>query len=150
VAIGPRARYEASGRVVVVATLQGVIGFASAVVGLGPLIGGGGPAERVVGGIGMVFGAVMMVAALVVGLRLGPARTAGLLGGVVTCALGVLIVVLAWESVGACHAPGRSPQPCYVVVGGVAVAGFTVAGVGAASVSIVRRSRPEAFRRGRR
>lgn len=137
----------ASGRIVVVAGLQGAIGAASAVVGLGPLLEQAELGERAVGLGGIALGTVMVLAALSLGLRRGPARALGLAGALSMVTLGFLVVLLSATSLGTCDARNDQEMACRVVIAAISVVGVAIAATGAASVVILRRARLDAFRR---
>ena len=149
-AIGPEARDMASGRLVVAAGLIGAIGFAAIVLGFGPIVVGAGPTERAIGTLAIGLGVLMMLAAISLALRLGPARRLGMASGVAAILLGLLVAVAAIASLGSCETRASGAAGCSVVVAGTAAVGLSVVAAGAGCTVVIRRAPPAALRRHRR
>jgi hypothetical protein len=149
-AIGPEARDMASGRLVVAAGLIGAIGFAAVVLGSGPIVVAAGPTERAIGTLAIGLGIFMMVAAISLALRLGPAKRLGIASGVAAILLGVLVTIAAIASMGSCEARASGEAGCSVVVAGTAAVGLGVVAAGAGCTLVIRRAPPAALRRNRR
>jgi hypothetical protein len=149
VAIGPEARRAASGRIVVVATLQGTLGAASLVVGLGPRVSGAPPMTQAVGLASIVLGTILIIGAVALGLRTRHARLLGLAGAIATVLVGLLVFAAALASEDDCVRSNGPSSACALLLGAVEVAGLSVTAAGLASAVVIHRARPQAFRRHR-
>lgn len=148
VAIGPDSRNMASGRVVVIAVLDGALGVMAIVGGIGPQVTSSEPPVREVGLLGIAMGLALVAAGITLALRTPFARTCGAVGGIVATLLGFLVVGLSLASFGEC-APANGGA-CELVVGGIAVVGGAIAAFGVASTRVVSGAPAAAFRRDRK
>jgi hypothetical protein len=150
-AIGPESRRMASGRIVVVAVVQGALGTAAVLVGLGPLMQPAEPVEEAVAVVAIGLGCVSIVAGITLGLRLRAARGLGIAGGVATVLLGLILAELTRSSLEDCQTRGEAAGPCIGVLAAVGVLSAAIVAVGIAAIIVIRRAHPGAFRRhGRR
>lgn len=148
--IGPDSRRMASGRVVVVTGLLGVVGAAAVVIGLGPILQPSEPMERVLAVGAIALGTVMIIAALALAIRRGPSRQLGIAGGWAMLAMGLTVAVLSAASLGTCEGRASQVVACQIVIATISVVGISIAVAGGASVAVIRRARPVAPRGRRR
>ena len=149
--IGPESRHMASGRVVVIAGFEAVLGAASVVVGLGPLLQPSSPSELLwIGGLAIGLGAVLLAGAAALGLRLRHARRLGIAGALASIAVGLLATSLAVASLDACEVSHTQPSACQAIVGSIGLVGGVIGAVGVAAVVVLRRAHAAAFRRSRK
>jgi hypothetical protein len=148
-AIGPEARRQASGRVVVVAGLFAAVGIASIVLGLGPLAVGSSSVEQTIGAIVIGMGVLMLVAAIALATRRGPTRPLGVAASLAVVLLGTAVALGAVSSLDACGARDTRTVECAAIVGGAAMLGLGVAVAGIGCLLVVIRGRPTALRRAR-
>lgn len=146
-AIGPQSRDAASGRLVVIAALHGIVGAASMVLAAGPFLEQAGTTERILAGVVALLGTVMLIGALSVGLRIGPARTLGVAGALAMTAQGLILLLLATLSLSRCGDRAADATGCYLVVGAFVLAGLAIAGLGIGSAVVIRRARQRALGR---
>jgi hypothetical protein len=151
VAIGPESRHMASGRVVVIAAFEAVLGAASVVVGLGPLLQPAAADELVwIGGAAIGLGAVLLTGAAGLALRLRYARGFGIAGALAAIAIGALVAGLAVASLDACAPSHPQPTACQALVGSIGFLGGVTGALGIIALGVLRRAHAAAFRRSRR
>ncbi len=147
-AIGPEARRAVSGRIVVVAGFYGVLGTASIVVGLGPLIMLADVMSRVLALGAITGGTTLVVGSAGLFSKRRWSRRFAILGGSAAISLGLVTIALASDALVSCGSM-PAPQDCIAVTLGLALIGLTITVCGIGSVAIIRRARPGAFRRRR-
>lgn len=146
-AIGPEARRQASGRIVVVAGLFAAVGVASIVLGLGPLSVASSSLEKTIGAVVIGLGVLMLVAAVALGTRRGPTRHLGVAASLAVVLLGAAVTLGAVSSLDACGSRETRTMECTVIVGGAALLGLGVAAAGIGCLLVIIRGRPAALRR---
>ena len=146
-AIGPDSRRMASGRIVVIAIGDILLGAMSTLVGIGPQVEGAEIETRVAGAVALLLGSVLMIAGIALGLRVRHAQKLGAAGAAAAVLVGAMVTVLALDSFGACTADGAAPTACQALVGSVVVVGISICVLGLTSGVIIRRSPRDAFRR---
>ena len=139
----------ASGRIVVIATFEGVLGLASTLIGLGPVVEPADPEARILGGTAILLGAFLLTGAAALGLRIPHARRLGIVGAVAAAIIGLLLAGLAIASLDACGISQLQTMPCLALIGGIGLMGIAISALGLASMIILGRARSEAFRRRR-
>ena len=144
-AIGPEARRMASGRVVVLAASQGFLSIVTFVMGLGPLVHPSEPVEKLAAGAAVALSVPMGIGAVLLGLRRGPARTAGLAAAFASMAVGTVVVVLAVASLDGCGGVGDG-WSCSMLIGLIGLVGIGIIAFGIGSRSLIRRAHPRALR----
>jgi hypothetical protein len=144
VAIGPEAARRKSGRIVVLAAQNTVIGALAVLLGSGPGLTGADWPAQVLGGAAVIAGLTMLVAATGLIRRRPWGRAAGISGGYACAALGALILALAaYELARGCPArrSGCGAEPFVASLVSVALIG-----AGAVGVVVVKRARLSYFR----
>jgi hypothetical protein len=149
-AIGPQSDRMASGRLVVIATVYGLLGAAAGVLGVGPQVRPAPDGIRLVGLSAIALGSVLLLAAVTLALRARGARAVGAAGGAAAAALGAIVGFLSLASLDDCTVGGRNVTECHALIGAVGLAGLVVAAFGLGSMIVILRARPSAFRRQRR
>jgi hypothetical protein len=144
-AIGPEAARRKSGRIVVFAMLYTMIGGLAALLGSGPIVTGADWPARLVGGVAVIAGLTMLVAAAGLVRRRPWGRRVGIAGGFACATLGILISSVAvYELATECSTRegGCGAEPLVALLFGMALMA-----AGAAGVTVVRRARLSYFRR---
>lgn len=149
-AIGTESHSMASGRIVVIAVGEGLLGAISLLVGIGPQLQESDVATRLVGGLALLLGAVLLTGGFALSLRLRHARTLGMMAAASAIMVGAMVAVAATGSFGECPADRSGEFACQALVGGFAVLGAAISVLGTAAAVVLRRARPAAFRRHRR
>lgn len=144
--IGPEARRAASGRIVVVAGLFVTLGAATTILGAGPIILSSEPGARQIGVASVALGCLLIVAAACLGLRRGPARLLGVVGGMAATVIGAFVIIAGAMSADTCHS-GAGGTACALTIGGIVMAGIGVVVGGVASAIVVNQAPREALRR---
>lgn len=148
--IGPEARRQASGRIVVVAAMYAAVGSAAVILGIGPIIQPAQAVVREAATLAIALGGVMLVGGAALLLRRGPARGLGVAAGVAMAALGAIVTLAAVVSLGECGGGSDRAMGCSLIVGVAGVGGVGVMAAGSGAAAVVSRARPAALRRARR
>lgn len=149
-AIGPQSDRTASGRLVVIATVYGLMGAIAALLGIGPQVRPTTEEVRLAGVIAIGLGATMLLAGAALALRVRGARALGTSGALATAALGAMVGFLSLADLDECASGGRNPGECHVLIGAIGLAGVAVVAFGLGSMIVILRTPRRRYRRQRR
>jgi len=146
--IGPEASRMASGRLVTLGTVLGLVGGLCVLLGAGPLVTEAGGVARAAGVTAMVAGGIMLGGAWGLLARPTWGREAGVVAAVVLALLGLALAYAGADSFVVACAPldggaGASAACGFAPV--AATVGVALAIIGVAGVRMVRRARRSYF-----
>ena len=121
-----------------------LLGASAVVIGIGPQVEGATTEVRIIAGIGVAMGSVLLVGSFSHRTRHG--RILGTAAGASATALGLMIAILASTSMGDCPASG-SPGGCFFLLFCVATAALCLSAFGIFATVVFRPRRVSRRRR---